>query len=162
MASKREIIAAIRQGNDRVGRTFGSLSNAQLATNVHEGEDGWTVKQILAHLAARGDTYDVLIGMAGSDRPVLGGDFDIDAWNRSQVEARRDRSRDALLDDFRAAHERLIARVQEMPDAQLQRTIVFPRGPVSLDDVLRNSGGLHSVSHAEEVEKALGLDAPSA
>jgi len=161
MASKQEIIAAIETGETRVSHTFGALSEAQLATPVHEGVGGWTVKGILAHLAARGATYDALIGMAGSDRPALGG-FDIDAWNQAQVDTRIGESRDALLSEFRAAHDALIVRVQAMPDGELQRTIVFPRGPVTLGDVLRNAGGTHAVSHAEDVEKALGMSAPSA
>jgi len=162
MASKQEIIAAIETGETRVSHTFGALSEAQLATPVHEGVGGWTVKGILAHLAARGATYDALIGMAGSDRLALGGGFDIDAWNQAQVDTRIGESRDALLSEFRAPHDALIVRVQAMPDEALQRTIVFPRGPITLGDVLRNAGGTHAVSHAEDVENALGMTVPSA
>ncbi len=161
MASKQEIITEIQTGNARVAHTFGTLSDAQLATKINEGAGGWTAKQILAHLAARQATYDVLMQMAGSERAV-GSGFDIDAWNQKQVDERQDKSRDALLEEFRATHERLAERVRAMPDAELSRTVVFPRGPVTLGDVLRNSGGTHSVQHAEAVEKALGLSPPNA
>ncbi len=161
MASKEEIVTAIHTGNARVAQTFGALSDAQLATPVNEGAGGWTAKQILAHLAARQSTYDLLIGMAGRERTADSGRFDIDAWNQKGVDERQDRSRDALLEEFRATHERLAERVQAMPDAELPRIVAMPRRSATLGDVLRNSGGTHSVSHAEEVEKALGLSAPS-
>jgi len=162
MASKEEIVTAIRAGNTRVAQTFGALSEAQLATVVNEGAGGWTAKQVLAHLAARQSTYDLLIRMAGSERTAGSGGFDIDAWNQKGVDERQDRSRDALLEEFRTTHERLAERAQAMPDVELLRTVALPQGSAPLGDVLRNAGGAHSVSHAVGVEKTLGLSAPSA
>jgi len=163
MASKEEIATAIHTGNTRVAHTFGALSDAQLATTVHEGAGGWTAKQALAHLAARQSTYDLLIRMAGSERAAAGSDsFDIDAWNQKGVDERQDRSRDVLLEEFRTTHERLAERVQAMSDAELSRVVPLPQGPATLGDVLHIAGGAHSVRHAEAVEKALGLHAPKA
>ncbi len=156
MATKQEITASIREGMERVQRTFGSLSDEQLATKVHDGEGGWTAKQILAHLAGRQAGYDRTIAMAesGGGMPAT---FDLNAWNQQHVDARADRSRDELLAEFMAVHWALIDRVRTLPEETLAKTIQRPTGAVALSDALRGSGGLHSVTHAAEVERALGL-----
>ncbi|HLT20111.1 MAG TPA: DinB family protein [Thermomicrobiales bacterium] len=157
MATREEIIEAIRQGIEVAERTFSSLSDEQLATEVYEG--GWTAKEILAHLAGRQGTYDMLINMAsGGEMPEMPeGGFDVDGWNQRIVDERIDRSRDELLAEFRSVHEALIERVQSLDDSILQATVVTPRGEAIASDVLRGSGGLHSVAHSNDVAQALGL-----
>lgn len=162
MATNEKIITAIREGNARVQQTFGPLSDAQLQTKVHDGENGWTAKEILAHLAGRQSTYDLLVHLAGSNAAPPAGGFDIDAWNQEIVNARRDKSRDELLTEFHTTHNALIERVRGMSNAELQQTLTLRHGPVSLDRVAQNSGGTHSVAHAREVEQALGISSPTA
>src|ERR671932_2763059 len=80
MATKQEIIAAIRQGQERVRATFGQLSEEQLATRVHDDEgDHWTAKQVLAHLAGRAAGYARLMQLAQGQPPSAppGGRFDV-------------------------------------------------------------------------------------
>jgi hypothetical protein len=49
----------------------------------------------------------------------------------------------------------LIAFVGTLDDATLDTPIQLGPQPAPLSEVLRRSGGLHSVSHAREVEAAL-------
>lgn len=158
MATREEIIEAIRQGIEVTERTFSGLSEEQLATQVYEG--GWTAKQILAHLAGRQGTYDMLINLAsGGAMPEMPeGGFDVDGWNQRIVDSLIDRSRDDLLAEFRRVHEDLIQRVQSLDDSVLQASVITPRGQSIASDVLRGSGGLHSVAHSTDVAQALGLD----
>lgn len=160
MATKEEITQAVRQGNERVTRTFGALSDAQLARKVHDGDNGWTAKAILAHLAGRATSYDRIIGMAESGAGFPTGST-IDAFNQQRVDGLIAKSRDALLAEFLAAHEALVERVAGMPDAALARTIQRGDAAIPLSDVLRMSGGQHSINHAAEVEQALGIPGPS-
>jgi hypothetical protein len=159
VATKEEIIATIRQGIDRVERTFGKLTDEQLATQVHSEEAGWTARDILTHLAGRAQGYDLTFRMAeGTPMPSRPGGFDVNAWNQSRIAERAGKTRDELLAEVRAVHEALIARVQEMPDEQLERTIPRAQGPVPVSDALRGGGGMHAINHTIVVEKALGLD----
>ncbi|MDQ6834098.1 MAG: VOC family protein [Chloroflexota bacterium] len=156
MATKQEITDTIRQGNQRVTQTFGGLTEEQLNTRVHSDAIGWTAKQLLAHLAGRASGHARMIGMAesGDGFPP---DFDLNAYNQQIVDARADKSRDALIAEFLTVHDALIERVQGMSDAQLGKTMQWRTGEIPLSDVLRGSGGQHSTNHAVEVEKALGL-----
>ena len=163
MATREEVVAAIREGQERVAATFGRLTEEQLATRIHDDEgDRWTAKQVLAHLAGRAAGYARLtqMGIARQTPPAAGGRFDVDEWNRQRVEERIDRPASELLEEFRRVHDDLIAQVEAMPDQSLSRVVPLPAGERPLSDVLLMSGGRHSVSHAEVVERALGLPAP--
>lgn len=162
MATRDEIIAAIRQGEERVARTFGGLTDEQLATRVHEGEGGWTAKEVLAHLAGRQQGYDRTFWLAEVGPPPGGlAGFDVDDWNRQRIDERIGKSRDDLLAEFRQVHDALIARVRETPDDLLQKPIPRPQFAVPLGDALAGAGGRHSINHSAEVEQALGLPEPS-
>lgn len=160
MATKQEIIETIRQGNQRVAHTFSALTDEQLNTRVHFDEIGWTAKQVLVHLASRAPGHARMIGMAESGAGFPAG-FDVNAYNQQRIDERGGKSRDALLAEFLTAHDALIERVQGMTDEQLSRTLRMPRGEMALSDVLRGSGGQHSINHAAEVEKVLGIGAPA-
>ena len=157
MATKQEITAAIREGIDQVDRTFGSLTDEQLQTKVHEADGGWTAKEILAHLAGRGRGYELMSNLAAGNPPPGGLDFN--HWNQERVAERINNSRDELLAEFCTTHENLIAFVETLDDATLASEIRLGPQPAPLSEVLRRSGGLHSVSHAREVEDALKLGA---
>jgi hypothetical protein len=96
----------------------------------------------------------------GTPPPAAGGSggFDVNAWNQSRIAERASKTRDELLAEVRAVHEALIARVQAMPDEQLERTIPRAQGAVPVSDALRGGGGMHAINHTIEVEKALGLE----
>ncbi len=157
MATKQEITDAIREGIEQVERTFGSLTDEQLQTKVHDADGGWTAKEILAHLAGRGRGYELMSSLAAGN-PFPGG-FDVNSWNQERVAERIANSRDDLLAEFRTTHEKLIAFVGTLDDATLDTPIQLGPQPAPLSEVLRRSGGLHSVSHAHEVDAALKLGA---
>jgi catechol 2,3-dioxygenase-like lactoylglutathione lyase family enzyme len=156
VATKQEITDTIRQGNQRVAQTFSALTEEQLNTRVHFDEIGWTAKQLLAHLAGRAPGHARMVGMAESGGGLPAG-FDVNTYNQGPVEERSGKSRDALLAEFLTVHEALIERVQGMSDEQLSKTIQWRQGELALSDVLRASGGQHSINHAAEVEKVLNL-----
>ncbi len=157
VATKAEIIDAIQAGINRVESTFGQLPESQLDTRIHEEPDGWTVRQILAHLAGRQETCEMLIQIARDGSGTPPGGFNIDSWNARLVAEREGKSRNELLREFRSAHETLIERVEALRDDHLSLPVVFPNRDTNLGDVLLGSGGMHSIQHASEVEDALGI-----
>lgn len=158
MPGKQEIIAAIQEGIERAEATFGSLTDEQLAVKVHDGDGGWTAKQVLAHLAGRAAGHQLMLSLATTTTPTDMGGFNVNDWNQSIVDERAPRSRDELLQEFRQTHEALIKSVGELPDGALEMMVPsFRGGEVALGEMLAGSGGRHSVNHAVEVEQALGL-----
>jgi hypothetical protein len=158
MATQQEVIGAIREGIERVEGTFGSLTDEQLATQVHGGDGGWTARQVLAHMAGRAEGHQMLLSMATGAAPGGFSGFDVNAWNQQRVDERAERSRDELLQEFRQVHEALIENVIELPDGAFATMIPSPRGgEIALGDMLAGSGGRHNVNHTIEVEQALGM-----
>ena len=157
MATREEILGSIQQGIETVEQTFGDLSDEQLATEVYEG--GWNAKEVLAHLAGRQGTYDMIFSLAqgGAMPQTPEGGFDVDTWNQRAVDERIDKSRDELLAEFRSVHADLAARISDTEDAVFQATVVTPRGEAVAGDVLAGSGGMHSVTHSDDVAQAVGL-----
>lgn len=158
MARKQEIISAIQEGIARVEATFGTLTDEQLGTTVHEGDGGWTARQVLAHMAGRAKGHQLMLSMAtGAAPPDMSG-FNVNDWNQQHVDERTGRGRDELLQEFRQTHEALIENVRELPDGAFESMVPSPRGgEIALGDMLAGSGGQHNVNHTAEVERALGL-----
>lgn len=154
MPTKHEITAAIREGIEHVEQTFGGLTDEQLDAQVHQGDGGWTGRQVLAHLAGRSGTHQMIFQMAGAPPPdpAASGGFDVNHWNQQIVDERASASKEELLSEFRETHEQLIARVETLPEESLDQPVTTPRGTSSLGEVLVNSGGKHSVTHAEEIK----------
>jgi hypothetical protein len=155
MATKQEIVDGIRAGMARVQQTFGTLTDGQLATKVHESDGGWTAKEILCHLAGRADVFTLLSQFA--ETGSFPANFDGAHWNQERVDARIGKSRDELLAEFRSVHEAWIERVGGLSDEVLAKTVQRATGPTTFGDMLRGSGGTHSINHTIEVEKALNL-----
>mgnify|MGYP003382410593 FL=1 len=155
MPTNEDITTAIQAGIDRVNNTFKNLSDEQLATRVHDGDNGWTAKQILAHLAGR-QRVSGMIGMAarGEALPDMRG-LDFNAINQEMVDARSDKSRDELLAEFNEVHTSLQSFSESLTDEQLAISLDLPFGTRTVKEMLLGSGGSHSIGHSEEVEQAL-------
>jgi hypothetical protein len=158
LATKTEITDAIRAGINRVEATFTRLDDEQLNTQIHNEPGGWTAHDILAHLAGRKKTYELLINLASNSNGTSPGNLDLDSWNHQIVEERKTLSRHELLSEFRATHEELIDRSNALRDDQLALLLILPNRESSLGDVLLGSGGMHSIQHTQEVEEVLGID----
>lgn len=156
MPNKDEITVAISDGVDTVVETFSGLSDEQLDTQVYE--DGWTAREVLAHLAGRQASYEMMSKLAqGGPPPANMGSFDVNAWNQQHVDVRIEKNRDELIEEYRQVHLALLARVQGMDEETLGRTIMGPRGETTVGAQLMGSGGTHSSTHANDVKQALGL-----
>lgn len=161
--TKQEIEDAIRKGKERVQHTFGNLTDAELNRVVHEGDGGWTAKEVLAHLAGRARGYERTVQTVQGQAPAqpAGGAFNVDQWNRDRINERIHKSRDELLQEFHAVHDDLIAKVRGLTDPQLANTVSRPTGDISAGEALARAGGQHAINHSVEVEQALGKEPPA-
>ena len=101
IATREELLAALRTDAARLPEVVGAIGEAELERGVYE--NGWSARQLLAHLAAIEWTYPRLIERAeaagGSDSSA-GGTFDMDAYNERQVAKRAEATVVELLDEF--------------------------------------------------------------
>jgi hypothetical protein len=105
---------------------FSGLRNEQLETMVYSKGTSWSVKHVLAHFvsAERGFIElltDFLAG--GSGVPE---EFDLDAFNQSQVSSLQDLPVKELLDKFRELRQQTVSTVNQMHPELLDQTAQHP------------------------------------
>jgi hypothetical protein len=133
--SKPELLELLRQTGDE----FVARVRAQPEESLLSGryENGWTAKQILAHVAAIEWTYPRLIEIArdvavapkpaggGPNREIRDG---MDGYNARQVQKRADASMDDLLREFAANRAQTIAAIESAGDALLATPLTSSGG----------------------------------
>ncbi len=153
MANKQEIAVTIQQASDLVKQTYAGMSEQRSQTRVADG--GWTVKEVLSHMAGRKPAYERLLRAARDNTPPYSGNLDPDATNAALVDARRDKPVEELVAELLAVHEWLIGQVQALSDMELTKPITLPRGTMPLGDLLRLAAGTHTLNHMQDVQRAL-------
>ena len=101
IVTREELLAALREDAGRLPEVVGAIGEADLARGVYE--NGWSARELLAHLAAIEWTYPRLIeraAAAGGSDGSSGGAFDMDAYNARQVAKRAEASVGELLAEF--------------------------------------------------------------
>jgi len=158
MATKQEVAEALMASVERAEKVAAQLGDKDLVCPVCE--NGWSVKEVFAHLASMGGSPMFFIAMA--QRPASGGGgggggFDVDAFNKQQVEMRKDKAMAELLAEFRQGHEAGIALINSTPDDVLNKQMPDPfRGGMSTAlDMIQGSGAEHEAGHLDEVEAVL-------
>ncbi len=153
--SKQEIIEAHNRIAGRLEALTSGLSEQDLAKSVYPG---WTVKDLLCHLASTSAGAAFFIGMAQAGQQGMGPDFDIDSWNAEQVLARRSKSVGDLVAEFRAGYEASIKAVEAASDELLAKQVPnFEGGISSLAELAIVFPTGHTADHLNDIDRALRL-----
>jgi uncharacterized protein (TIGR03083 family) len=117
----------------------------------------WSVKDIVAHLASYECVLHEVIaelGGGGGPTPTLDRYRDPAAdFNDAEVAARRDRTPPEALAEYTSAHERSLALVAEVPEAERARpgTLPWYGAEYALDDYLVYAFYGHKREHSAQV-----------
>jgi uncharacterized protein (TIGR03083 family) len=157
--TKEELLENIRTS----GRTFAEAARELPPERWSEGryEEGWTAKDILAHVASIEWTYPKLLDVArGLGPPPKAKDDAKPAdlpggYNQRHVEKRKGNSVEELIDEFERNREATIAAVQEAADDVL-RVPVRSAGGVEgkAVEVLNYVAVVHVQDHLADIRGA--------
>lgn len=120
--TKDELLASIRRDRARLGALVASVPRERLTEPVLEG--GWSVKDHMSHIAAW-ERMIVAHLQDGSDARVAGMDSEsyaaatLDELNDHLYRRHRDAAVERVRDEFRAAHEAIVAYIELMPEDRL-------------------------------------------
>ena len=122
--TRSELLAALRDDAARLPDVAASIGEADLERGVYE--NGWSARQLLAHIAAIEWTYPRLIEQAQipADPRSAGsssGRFDMDAYNQKQVANRSSAAIADLLAEFTRNREATIDAVVNADAALLEQ-----------------------------------------
>jgi len=155
--SKSALLEALRSSRDEIVTLVRSLPPERLEEGRYE--NGWTARQILAHIASIEWTYPRLIDIARTPpapveeapptRAMKGGN---DAYNDRQVAKRAHLTADQLLDEFEQNRAATIAAVEAADETLFARRIRSAGGVVGpLATVFYMVAVAHALGHARDL-----------
>jgi len=113
---------------------------------------GWTIKEMLAHLAGWDDaTILTLQAFVANDPPLMTAVRGIDFYNSQTVAERKALSYNQIVGEWEWVREQLIPIINQMDEQKLQSTIVSPWGPSMSVANLLNVMIHHEEEHAEAI-----------
>ena len=156
--TKTNLLQNIAAARKKLETLVNSLTETQLTTPGLVG--AWSVKDVLAHLAAWEQLTLERLNAGLGNRPLpmrpIKTDEDVQ-WMNDKVYARnRDRALAAVREDFRIAHERLMEKVNGLDKKLIQKTAPMEWAgdrPVWL--LIAVNTYIHYAEHQETIEKWL-------
>jgi hypothetical protein len=151
--TKDELVERIRSARAELQETLDRLSDEQLAQPGPDG--GWSAKDHLAHIAAwhrhavsivSGEQPYDTFGMGEKQLNAMG----LDEINAAIFEQNRALALPGVLAAFNGAHEKMLALVESLDDADLTRPY-FRNEPTitrTTVDGIANNSYLHDAEHA--------------
>jgi uncharacterized protein (TIGR03083 family) len=116
--------------------------------------EGWTVKDVVTHLAASQPTQAVLMRNIlegkGGTRP----DFDLNFFNKRGLEKRQGKTADELKTELAAGHADSLKLLDELSDAQLATRGKHPRGEQTIAEIFQIIA-LHDREHTGHIQAAV-------
>jgi hypothetical protein len=122
---------------------------------AHRDSAGWTARDVLAHVTGAEPSLVAIITRAQTEgRYVPRPDFDLDYWNRRQVEKRAEKSPRDLLAEMESNRTATLKLLADLPEAALDVPVRHPSyGDMTVEDVFRIIG-FHERLHADEIRLA--------
>ncbi len=137
----------------------GQLQPDDWSKPAQSTEHGWTVQQLLLHIATS-ETGQIKTGQAiANGQPTVPDDFDLNRYNARQIEKNQAKQPPEILFSMAESRQKLLAFLEEVPEEALDKSGKHGRGDVITLEQLFHRVGEHEADHAEEMKKVLGLSA---
>ena len=144
---------------EKTAEFFDALTEADWDQQVYTTGSGWRVSQLLAHFISAERTFEIFIRDVLKGGPGAPRDFDIDAFNESEVpELQAPRSE--LIRTYRSTRRRTLELLDEVDSTDLLKRGYHPWfGDSQLDDMLKLIYR-HNIIHLRDIRRALKSHAP--
>jgi hypothetical protein len=159
MATRQEIISTIEALDADLQRTVTGMPDAAWFDGIYES--GWNARQLLSHIASTSGVTSFILNMAQA--PSLpasdprGGAFNIDDFNKMQVEMRAGKSVEEVLAEIRSNLQRDIGVVQATDETLLNQHFKAPWDAEGLvGDMIVSSLHEHLGMHLADLKSATG------
>ncbi len=138
-------------------QVVGQLQPGDWDKSVHSVEGGWTVKQLLLHVATAESGQIKTAQAIAAGQPTVPDDFDLDRYNARQIEKNKDKQPPEILFSLAESRQKLLAFLELVPDDALDKSGKHGRGDViTLEQLFRRIGD-HEAEHAVEIQQAVQL-----
>jgi hypothetical protein len=130
---RREALATLREGQDRLTELFGRLSDDAMTRPATIGGGDWSVKDLMGHVAAWEELALISLDewrrheMPWVERPEgpMSGTDQVDAYNARVVEEKGARDLRTIRRGAEASHQQLVAAIEAMADEEWLATAPY-------------------------------------
>ncbi|HTP07030.1 MAG TPA: DinB family protein [Anaerolineae bacterium] len=122
---------------------------------VQTVEGGWTVKQMMLHIATSENGQIRTAQAIAAGQPTVPDDFDLNRYNRRQIEKNQDKQPPEILFGMADSHQKLLAFLETVSAEDLEKRGKHGRGDVISVEQLFYRIGEHEAEHAAEIKQAL-------
>ena len=160
--TKSDLLKAIFTEKENLESLVDGLTAAQ---KVEPGvEASWSIKDILAHIAAwERVAYDrIHAAITGEPLkfPLIKGDADVDKFNGEVYEKNKNRSLGEVMAEFQDSHQAFITQIENLDDDFLFAPLPFDwAGKLTAQVVISANTHWHYLEHAVAIEKWLNRQA---
>jgi len=122
---------------------------------AHSDSVGWTARDVLAHVTGAEPSLGAIINRAQAEgRYIPRPDFDLDFFNRRQVEKRAEKPPADLLAEIDGNRSATLKLLAGLPESALDLPVRHPTyGDMTVEDIFRIIG-FHERLHADEIRAA--------
>ena len=158
MTTKENVLGALEGFQSAVEELVETLPQSEWERGVYE--NGWSAKQILAHMASTAGVAGFVLTLARTG-PVVGrregdSEFDNDAFNAQQVTAREKKTVQALLNEIRDTLHRDMQVVMAAPDQLLASDYEAPWGEKgTVAYIITDSFQRHLGGHVDDLKASV-------
>jgi DinB superfamily len=135
---------------------IGQMDIADWDRPVQTAEGGWTVKQMMLHLATSEGGQIRTAQAIAAGQPTVPDDFDLNRYNKRQVEKNQAKQPPEILFSMAESHQKLLAFLDEVTAEDLEKRGKHGRGDVISLEQLFYRIGEHEAEHTAEIKRALG------
>jgi hypothetical protein len=135
---------------------IGQMDTADWDRPVQTAEGGWTVKQMLLHLATSESGQIKTAQAIAAGQPTVPDDFDLDRYNQRQLEKNQAKQPPEILFGMAESHQKLLAFLNTVTAEDLDKRGKHARGDVISLEQLFYRIGEHEAEHTAEIRRALG------
>jgi uncharacterized protein (TIGR03083 family) len=145
LASSRQFLAT----------TVQTVRDEDWSRVAHSDNVGWTVRDVLAHVTGAEPGLGAIISRAQAEGSYIPRpDFDLDFFNRRQVEKRATKSPRDLLAELESNRAATLKLLTDLPESALDLPVRHPTyGDMTVEDIFRIVG-FHERLHADEIRTA--------
>jgi hypothetical protein len=156
MSRKDSLRNTLQSNNAASLAILKSFTAEQWQTSVPSESDApWVAKDVLIHLAVSegGHVGQITRTVAGEDG--VPADFDLNRYNRRSVQKNAEKSVDQLLADIETGFASLLAKLDELTEADLEKKGRHARGDILTVEGFFLRCAEHRLEHAQELKKAV-------
>ena len=156
--TKSDLLAVIRAERAQLESLFEGMTDAQMTDPCVEAS--WSIKDILAHIAAwerlAFDRIQAAVSGNPLKFPLIRGDADVDKFNAEVYEKNKDQPLAKVAAEFKDSHSNFVALIDTLEEDFLSKPLPFDwAGKLTAQVVISANTHWHYIEHAATIEKWL-------